>query len=225
MARAQVKDLDDQAELSPRAQALLRSAYRVITRQGSHRLSLQDVADEAGVSKGMVLYYFKTKENLFLTTMRYALERTGARIRERIAGVDDPHQVIAALIDAIFIDPERNRDFFLLYIDLMEHAARVPSFGRLSTLATEIINGLYEEVIRDGVARGGLAVDDAAAAAAAMRAQIDGTFLAWLLEADWKASHARYKAQCLQSLLRLLGAQQAGGAAMATRGPKEGKRP
>jgi AcrR family transcriptional regulator len=58
MARtqAQPKDLDDQVELSPRAQALVRSAYRVITRQGSHRLTLQDVADEAGVSKGMVLY-------------------------------------------------------------------------------------------------------------------------------------------------------------------------
>jgi TetR/AcrR family fatty acid metabolism transcriptional regulator len=209
MARtqAQARDRDDQVELSPRALALLRSAYRVITRQGSHRLTLQDVADEAGVSKGMVLYYFQTKDNLFLTTMRYALERTGDRIRERIAGVDDPQQVIAALVDAIFIDPQRNRDFFLLYIDLIEHAARVPSFSRLSTLSTEIINGLYEEVIRDGVARGGLAVDDPAAAAAAMRAQIDGTFLAWLLEDDGKATHQRYKAECLQSLLRLLGVQ------------------
>jgi AcrR family transcriptional regulator len=210
MAQRQAKDLDDQAELSPRAQALLRSAYQVITRQGSHRLTLQDVADEARVSKGMVLYYFKTKENLFLTTMRYALERTADRIRERIAGGDDPHQVIAALVDAIFIDPERNRDFFLLYIDLIEHTARVPSFSRLSSLATEIINGLYEEVIRDGVARGGLAVDDPVVAAAAMRAQIDGTFLSWLLEADWKATHLLYKERCLQSLLRLLGAQPAG---------------
>jgi AcrR family transcriptional regulator len=225
MARTQAKDLDDQVELSPRAQALVRSAYRVITRQGSHRLTLQDVADEAGVSKGMVLYYFQTKENLFLTTMRYALERTGDRIRERIAGVGDPQQVIAALVDAIFIDPERNRDFFLLYIDLIEHAARVPSFSRLSTLSTEIINGLYEEVIRDGVARGGLTVDDPAAAAAAMRAQIDGTFLAWLLESDWRASHPRYKADCLQSLLQLLGAQPAGQAATATRRRNTGKRP
>jgi AcrR family transcriptional regulator len=207
MARTQAKELDDQAELSPRAQALLRSAYRVITRQGSHRLSLQDVADEAGVSKGMVLYYFKSKENLFFTTMRYALERTGVRIRERIAGVDDPRQVISALLDAIFIDPKRNRDFYLLYIDLIEHAARVPSFGRLASLATEIINGLYEEVIRDGAAKGGFAVDDPVAAAAAMRAQIDGTFLSWLQQPDWKASHGRYRKLCEESLLRLLAIQ------------------
>ena len=211
MARTQAKDTDtgERVELQPRALAVLRSAYRVMARQGSHRLSLQDVADEAGVSKGMVLYYFKTKENLFLTTMRYVLERTGDRIRKRIAGVEDPRQVIAALIDAIFIDPGRNRDFYLLYIDLIEHAARVPSFSQLSGLASEIINGLYEEVIRDGVARVGLAVDDPVAAAAAMRALIDGIFLSWLQEPDWKASHPRYKALCQEGVARLLGVQPA----------------
>ena len=114
--------------LSPRAYALVRSAYQVITRQGSHRL-LQDVADEAGVSKGMVLYYFKSKEHLFLVTMRWALERTEARIRQGVARAGDPDEAIAALVDAVFVGPEQNRDFYLLYLDLIEHAARVPSFG------------------------------------------------------------------------------------------------
>jgi AcrR family transcriptional regulator len=193
--------------LTPRAYALVRSAYQVITRQGSHRLSLQDVADQAGVSKGMVLYYFKSKEHLFLVTMRWALERTAARIRQRIAGAGDPDEVIAALVDAIFVGPEQNRDFYLLYLDLIEHAARVPSFGQLSGMAHEIVNGLYEEVIRDGVARGGLRVEDPVAAAAAMRALIEGTFLSWLQRDDWRDSHATFKAACHRNLLLLLGAR------------------
>jgi AcrR family transcriptional regulator len=210
MAGMQVAAVGDGQELSPRALALVRSAYRVITRQGSHRLSLQDVADEGGVSKGMVLYYFKSKENLFLTTMRYALERTDARIRERLAAVDadDPHEVVAALIDAIFIGPDQNRSFYLLYIDLVEHAARVPSFGQLSTLASEVINRQFEEVIRAGVARGGFTVQDPRAAAAAMRALIEGTFRTWMQRDDWRASHARFKDLCRASLLRLLGAAE-----------------
>jgi AcrR family transcriptional regulator len=210
MAGTQAAAVADGQELSPRAQALLRSAYRVIARQGSHRLSLQDVADEGGVSKGMVLYYFKSKENLFLTTMRYALERTDARIRERLAAVDvdDPREVVAALIDAIFIGPEQNRSFYLLYLDLVEHAARVPSFGRLAALAAEIIDRQFQEVIRAGVARGGFRVEDPAAAAAATRALIEGTFLTWMQRGDWRASHARFKALCRAGLLRLLGAAE-----------------
>jgi AcrR family transcriptional regulator len=193
--------------LSARAYALVRSAYKVITRKGSHRLSLQDVADEAGVSKGMVLYYFKSKEHLLLVTMRWALEQTEARVRRRVAAVGGSDEVIAALVDAVFVGPEENREFYLLYLDLIEHAARVPSFGQLSGMAHEIINGLYEEVIRDGVARGGLRVVDPVAAAAAMRALIEGIFLGWLQRDDWRTAHAECKALCHQSLRTLLGAR------------------
>jgi AcrR family transcriptional regulator len=155
----------------------------------------------------MVLYYFKSKEHLFLVTMRWALERTEARIRERVAGAGNPDEAIAALVDAVFVGPEQDRDFYLLYLDLIEHAARVPSFGRLSGMALDAINGLYEEVIRDGVARGALRVDDPATAAAAMRALIEGTFLTWLPRPDWRASHPELKARCHQDLRVLLGAK------------------
>jgi AcrR family transcriptional regulator len=192
--------------LSPRAYDLVRSAYQVITRQGSHRLSLQDVADQAGVSKGMVLYYFGSKEHLFQVTMRWALERTAARARRRIAGAAGPDETLAALVDAVFVGPEEDREFYLLYLDLIEHAARVPSFEPLSGMAHEIINGLYEEVIRDGVAAGGLRVEDPVAAAAAMRALIEGTFLTWLQRDDWRTSHPEFKARCHESLRALLGA-------------------
>ena len=73
-------------------------------------------------------------------------------------------------------------------------------------MAHEILNGLYEEVVREGVARGGLRVDDPVAAAAAMRALVEGTFLSWLQRDDWRASHAAYKALCHRSLRSLLGA-------------------
>jgi AcrR family transcriptional regulator len=202
MATRQVGD----ETLSPRAYDLVRSAYQVIARQGSHRLSLQDVADEAGVSKGMVLYYFKSKEHLFLVTMRWALERTAARVRRRVAGAAGPGELIDALVDAVFVGPEQDRDFSLLYLDLIEHTARVPSFEPLAGMANEIVNGLYEEVVRDGVAAGGLRVEDPVAAAAAMRALIDGTFLTWLQRDDWRAAHPEFKALCHRSLRTLLGA-------------------
>lgn len=190
--------------LSSREEELVRSAYRVMARQGGHRLSLQDIADEAGVSKGLVLYHFKSKERLFLTTMRWALLGTEQRIRRRIAGVTDPADMITALVDAVFVSPQRNRDFVLLYLDLVEHAARVESFGELTAVTREIINGLYAEVIRDGVDRGVLDVDDVDDAAAQMRALIDGTFLTWLQD-DWEATHTAYRDRCEAALMRLLG--------------------
>ena len=195
----------DALELSQREEELVRSTYRVIARQGGHRLSLQDIADEAGVSKGLVLYHFKSKDRLFLTTMRWALARTARRIRERIAGVTEARAVVTALVDAVFVDPERNHEFTLLYLDLVEHAARVPAFAELPDMTREIINGLYAEVVAAGVADGVFHVDDVDDAAAAMRAYIEGTLLTWL-QSDWRSTHAGYRGRCEAGLLRLLGA-------------------
>ena len=60
----------DGESLAPKQARLIRSAYKVIGEKGLNRLSWQDVADEAGVSKAILPYYFDSKENLILLTMR-----------------------------------------------------------------------------------------------------------------------------------------------------------
>jgi AcrR family transcriptional regulator len=188
-----------------RATQSVRSAYRVMARRGSHRLSLQDIADEAGVSKALLLYHFGTKDNLLLAAMRWALQGTSRRIRDSIQGLDDARAAIDALVDAVFVGPKANRDFSLFYLDLVEHLARVPSFGELSAMLHDIINGLYAEVITAGKEQGVFAVDDVESAARDMRSLIEGTFLQWIQSPDWERDHALWRDGCRQALQRLLG--------------------
>jgi AcrR family transcriptional regulator len=194
-------------DLSSRELEIVRSAYRTMARRGSHRTSLQDIADEAGVSKALLLYHFGSKDSLLLASMKWAVERTEQRIRERLAASTGAPDQISALIDAIFIGPEANRDFYLFYLDLIEHVARAPGFRPLSTMLDDIINGLYSEVIEAGVAEGTFTVSDVAQAATDMRAMIEGTFVQWIQAPDWRMSHDDRKEECRQALLRLLGAR------------------
>lgn len=205
MTQATPGTAETRMSLSERERSLISSAYRVITRQGGHRTSLQDIAEDAGVSKGLLLYHFKSKDTVLITTMRWALLRTADRIRARLAEAEgDPRQAVQALIDAVFVGARQNRDFYLLYLDLIEHSARAPSFSELSAMTREIINGLYAEIVRDGVSRGAFVVDDVDETATRMRAYIDGVFMTWLQEEDWEGSYARYRATCRDGLLRLL---------------------
>lgn len=197
------------SERSSREIEIIRSAYQTMARRGSHRMSLQDVADEAGVSKALLLYHFGTKDALLFSAMKWALERTAQRIRDKLDPGGSPNEQIAALIDAVFIEPEANRDFYLFYLDLVEHAGRAPGFGGLSTVLEEIINGLYREVIASGVQNGKFNVADPDVAARHMRALIEGTFLQWIQTDDWVDNHHLWKEQCQQALLRLLGADEA----------------
>lgn len=202
MSAEQWVDLEE--TLSPKQIDLVRHAYDVIAEKGVDTVSLQDIADAAGVSKALVLYYFKTRENLILATVRWVLLRVAKRIREALANAESPEQKINAMIDAIFIQPEANRRFYLFYLDVMGYAIRHDRFNKLSATFRSIVDGLYADVIRLGVEQGAFSVKDIDEAAATTRALIDGLFIQWLHESDWKERHKFYKHMCTRVVLSYL---------------------
>ncbi len=183
---------------------LIRTAYRLFAQKGVHRVSLEEIAAAAHVSKGILLYYFKTKENLILATMEWVLSHVAEQIREAIGKAKTPGGQVGAMLDVIFAGPQSNREFYLMYLDLVGHASRVQAFGRLSTAFRSIVNGLYAEVIRAGVRATAFTVRDVDEAALAVRAIVDGLFLEWLQEKDWEALHGRYKRRCTDAVLAYL---------------------
>ena len=184
---------------------LVRTVYAVMARDGVHRVPLQQIAEEAGVSKGLLLYHFATKDAMVLAAMDWVLDATALRIRNGADAVAHPEQLLPAVLDAIWVDPEANRDFFRFYLDGVEHLARSPEFAEFGERGRRVIEGLYRDVITDGAKAGVFCVDDVEAAAVEMRAVIEGLFLVWLQTADWQSSHERFKALCLDALGRVLG--------------------
>jgi AcrR family transcriptional regulator len=186
-------------------EALVRAAYRLIALKGIERTTLQDITDAAGVSKALAVYYFKTKENLLLAAVRWVLGRVAERMSGVVDSVEAPEQKVHAMVDAIFVDPRRNRDFYLAYTALIGEAARNERFNELNVTFRSIMNASYADLIRSGAGTV-FAVDNVEDAAMGVRALIDGLFLQWLEESDWTALHERYKAMCARAILRYLGA-------------------
>jgi hypothetical protein len=108
------------------------------------------------------------------------------------------------MIDTIFVDPRRNRDFYLAYTALIGEAARNERFNELNVTFRSIMNAAYADLIRagDGTV---FVVDSVEEAAMGVRALIDGFFLQWLEESDWIELHGRYKEKCTNAILRYLG--------------------
>lgn len=183
---------------------LIRSAYGVIGDKGVHGFSLQDVADAASVSKGVILYHFRSKENLLLATMRWVLTTVAERIHRSLARAHSPEDGVLKMIDTIFADAEANRNFYLAYLDLVGHATRVPTFSELNGTFQGIVNVLYADVIRLGALSGAFRTDDLDESARVLRALIDGLFIQWLQETDWHATHTTYRDTCKRATLAYL---------------------
>jgi TetR/AcrR family transcriptional repressor of bet genes len=175
-----------------------------------HRAPLQEIAAEAGVSKGLLIYHFQTKDGLVLAALEWVLATTEARIRGRLASTTDPAEAISTVVDAVWVGPEANYDFFRFYLDGVEHQARSPEFDEFAGRAEAIMNSFYRELIVAGVDAGALDVEDATVGAIQMRAVIEGMFLQWVQTPDWRTNHARYREWCRQSLLKALGARDPG---------------
>jgi TetR/AcrR family fatty acid metabolism transcriptional regulator len=192
-------------ELAAPQEALVRAAYRLIGSKGIARTTLQDIADAAGVSKALAVYYFKTKENLLLAAIRWVLARVAERMTHALASVEEPEERVRVMIDTIFVDPRRNRSFYLAYTALIAEAARNERFNELNTTFRSIMNAAYADLIRSG--NGAVfVVDSVEEAAMGVRALIDGFFLQWLEETRWTELHESYKEACARAILRYLGA-------------------
>jgi AcrR family transcriptional regulator len=190
--------------LSPHELKLVRGTYEAMARTGTQQLSLRAIAKQLDVSPALLVYHFGSKDNLLIETIHWALAGTVRRIQRRIEGITDPQQALAELMDAVFVDARANRDYHLIYMDLVQYAVRRESFAKLTDLLHQHINDTYAAVIRQGVQAGAFQVADVELAARQVRAIVEGGFLQWLQEEDWEETHATLQRDCHVAVLRLL---------------------
>ena len=186
------------------AERILGAAAGCVSALGAAQVSLQAVADEAGVSKAILPYYFSSKENLTLLTMRWVLARVAQRIREAIAEAEGAEAKARAMIDAIYVGPESNRRFYLVFFDFLGYAARNDRFADVGATFHEICNGLYAEVVALGQEEGVFKEKDPKEAATVVRALVDGLFTQWIQDKGWEKTHAEYREVCKRSVLAYL---------------------
>jgi AcrR family transcriptional regulator len=87
-----------QAERSARTRsALLESAARGLSRNGYANLVLEDVAREAGYTRGALYHQFKDKEDLALAALRWADETWQREVGESAKRESDPAGALRAM--------------------------------------------------------------------------------------------------------------------------------
>src|SRR3954452_6523095 len=83
-----------------RREQICRAAATVIAREGFAGTTLRKVADEAGVSTGMLNHYFTNRQDLLTQTLVFVSERTQTLSREAMEGLPPGWDRLRALLDA-----------------------------------------------------------------------------------------------------------------------------
>ena len=164
---------------------LLAAARRVFVRRGFHRASLDEIAEEAGYTKGAVYSNFRGKDDLFLALLEehYALRIAAHRKLMLQLTHEDAEQTARAIARIMFDAYEREPAWWSLVSDFSTHASRDPELRRRLRSLRESFLAAMAELIEILGARLGLGYSlPAHEIGRAIGALLRGLMLDWILE-------------------------------------------
>ncbi|MEE8228701.1 MAG: TetR/AcrR family transcriptional regulator [candidate division NC10 bacterium] len=166
---------------------ILQAAMRVFARDGYHRAKMEAVAEEAGIGKGTVYEYFKSKTDLFLVLYDHMLAELKDFYMKELAGIQQPAAILERFIAVAFQTFRVWEPFFLVFFDFWAEGGRGEQQALLQTRLREayaVARADVAAIIAAGVKDGSFRCDNPSLTAASILATLDGLVLQWLCDRD-----------------------------------------
>ena len=109
-----------------KAQRIVDAMRDSVATRGAAGSTFEHVAREAGVSRGLLHYYFGTKERLLVEVVRRDTELRIARLDEMLGEAKTPDDVLNVLVSSLTDMIENDPGYFLLLYELFSAGRRNP---------------------------------------------------------------------------------------------------
>jgi AcrR family transcriptional regulator len=159
-----------------RREQMLHAALMVISERGFADTRIADVADHAGVSPALVIYYFKTKDQLLTEAIRHYEDTWYSVGQDRMAGLDSAAARLAEFIAMSTLsdaEPEPASSW-QLWLDFWAQAARNPEVAAVRQKSDERWREVIADLVRTGQETGEFQQVDATSFAVSLSTFLDG---------------------------------------------------
>ncbi len=166
-----IKEISSQS--SVRRQQLLDAGLSVVARRGLSGITVNDIADEAGCSYGVIAFHFKTKERLLLAVLDLLASNYEKIWLDAMASAAaSPAERLRLLIDVDFDPRVAKTKHLAVWMAFWAEAPRVPAYKKrcselkyrsldtMVTLVTELAAERAVTVDAMAIARGLYAITD-----------------------------------------------------------------
>ncbi len=131
---------------------IIDAATRCFARHGFHEATIQDVCDEAGLSKGGLYTYFKSKDALLATLIREGFAARLRQARDAARGGRDAVEKLNRIAE--FLIGQEHQSAQLL-LEIWAEASKNPVLARVYAERSgewhKFLTGLLQEGIAEGV--------------------------------------------------------------------------
>ena len=114
-----------------RRTGILQAARSVFARQGYEKTGVDDIAEQAGIAKGTIYLYFRSKEDIYIAALVEEARRLDELTRQRMQAVEAWDEKLKAYVDVRLAYLETHQDFVRIYLgefrSMIVRGGRVPS--------------------------------------------------------------------------------------------------
>jgi AcrR family transcriptional regulator len=119
----------------------MQAALTVLSKKGYEQATINDIADTARLSRGLLHYYFEDKEDLVAKALEYGFGPMWDSSVGKLAGVKSAEDLVDNMIEVLKKNIQENPDFTALLFEMWVSSRR-------SAKIRKVFNEGFEEAIR-----------------------------------------------------------------------------
>jgi AcrR family transcriptional regulator len=178
-----------------KAEQILEAAYRCLTEQGYAATTISGVAERAGVSRGLLHYYFESKEDMLAQVVRRNAEPSIQLLGPLVLSSESPQQLAANISRAARGIMESNPALFTLVYEGWVVSRQSQVVARELRLLFQRFRGALETGLQGAISRGILAPRlGAAGLSMSIMGLLDGLGLQLLLDPELASAETTWVA-------------------------------
>lgn len=162
-----------------RSQQIIEAALKVFAEQGFHEATMDEIADEAGLSKGSLYWYFKGKDKIISTLLQWFFESEYSKIEEWSSTGVDTREILDRTAEMVIEDVHKIRMFMPVMFEFISLSFRNQTVGKA---LRESLYGFIDNltpVFKAGVDAGTFVKTDPRDLVFAFGSLIEGSILVW----------------------------------------------
>lgn len=140
-----------------KAQRIVEAMRRSVAQYGTAGSTFERVSREAGVSRGLLHYYFGTKEQLLVEAVRHDCELRLERLEQQLAGTQTADDFIGLMAQQLQVLIDEDPDFVTLVFELFTLSRRnediAAEYAKLMRGMREQVAGMLTVAQDEGVLR------------------------------------------------------------------------
>ena len=161
------------------------AALRVFARKGFNYTKITDIAREAGIGKGTIYEYFRSKNEILHSAYESYLHEVDSEIEalmhSPLSAFEKIQEIVARSLTYYARDPEAVRIFFDLWLESTHSFDETGiNFKKFYADYRTLARQLLDQAIAEGDVRADLPAD----APSVLISAIEGTFLQWIIDPE-----------------------------------------